>query len=112
MSYDENARCAAEPTTAKTSEVFGKSFVDTKYATLSENETGRHPHLRHPSRLGHRRRPAHGRARDATGPPGAKFALHVTERIHGQIVGGMTYCTEVPWTIYLPIVLRGYGGGS
>jgi len=47
-----------------------------------------------------------------TGPPGAKFALHVTERIHGQIVGGMTYCMEVPWTIYLPIVLRGYGGGS
>ena len=37
MLYDESARCTAEPTTPKTSEVFGKSFVGTKYAVLSEN---------------------------------------------------------------------------
>jgi hypothetical protein len=43
-----------------------------------------------------------------TGPPGAEFELHVAERIHDQVVGGVTYRTEVPWAIYLPVVLRGY----
>lgn len=47
-----------------------------------------------------------------TGPPGAEFALHVTERIAGTIIGGITYRTEIPWTIYLPVVLRDYSGGS
>ena len=47
-----------------------------------------------------------------TGQPGAEFEMHVTERIHGQTVGGMTYRTEIPWTIYLPVVLRDYSGGS
>jgi hypothetical protein len=42
------------------------------------------------------------------GPPGEEFALHVSQRIEGAIVGGMTYQTEAPWPIYLPIVVRGY----
>jgi hypothetical protein len=47
-----------------------------------------------------------------TGPPGAEFAFHVTERIHDQVVGGVTYRTEIPWPVYLPVVLRGYNGGA
>jgi len=43
-----------------------------------------------------------------TGPPAAEFALYVTERIEGTTIGGMTYRTEIPWTLYLPLVLRGY----
>jgi|GEM_PF-382476 len=43
-----------------------------------------------------------------TGPPAAEFALHVSERIEGDVVGGMTYRTEIPWTLYLPLVLRNY----
>jgi len=46
-----------------------------------------------------------------TGPPAAEFALYVTERIAGTTVGGMTYRSEIPWTIYLPVVLRDYSGG-
>ena len=42
------------------------------------------------------------------GPPAAEFALQVTERIEGTTVGGMTYRTEIPWTLYLPLVLRNY----
>lgn len=43
-----------------------------------------------------------------TGPPAAEFALYVTERIEGTTIGGMTYRTEIPWTLYLPLVLRNY----
>ncbi|MEA3396046.1 MAG: hypothetical protein U9R05_01110 [Chloroflexota bacterium] len=43
-----------------------------------------------------------------TGPPAAEFALYVTERIEGATIGGMTYRTEIPWSLYLPLALRGY----
>ena len=39
------------------------------------------------------------------GPPAADFALHVHERIEGNLVGGMTYHTEIPWPIYLPLIV-------
>jgi len=42
------------------------------------------------------------------GPPGREFALHVSQRIDGALVGGMTYETEAPWPVYLPLVLRNY----
>jgi hypothetical protein len=40
------------------------------------------------------------------GPPGAEFALHVSERIEGDLVGGMTYRTQAPWLVYLPLVVK------
>ena len=45
------------------------------------------------------------------GPSGAEFEMRVAERIHGAVVGGLTYRTEIPWTVYLPVVLRNYSGG-
>ena len=42
------------------------------------------------------------------GPVGAELELWVSERIHGRVVGGITYHTPIPWTIYLPLVLSGY----
>ena len=42
------------------------------------------------------------------GPVGAEFDLHVSERIHSHVVGGITYHTPIPWTIYLPLVLKGH----
>jgi hypothetical protein len=41
-----------------------------------------------------------------SGPPAAKFELRVSERIEGALVGGMTYRTELPWMVYLPLVVR------
>jgi ABC-type transport system substrate-binding protein len=43
-----------------------------------------------------------------TGPPAAEFALYVSERIEGDIVGGMSYRTEIQWTLYLPLAMRNY----
>ena len=40
------------------------------------------------------------------GPVGAEFEVRVSERIHGRVVGGITYHTPIPWTIYLPLALR------
>jgi hypothetical protein len=42
-----------------------------------------------------------------TGSPTDEFALHVSASIEGDIVGGMTYRTEFPWTVYLPTLMRG-----
>lgn len=43
-----------------------------------------------------------------TGPPAAEFARYVTGRIEGTTIGGMTYRTEIPWSLYLPLALRVY----
>ena len=34
--------------------------------------------------------------------------MHATEVIEGTIVGGMTYRTAVPWTVYLPRFARNH----
>jgi ABC-type transport system substrate-binding protein len=40
------------------------------------------------------------------GPADAEFELRISQLIDGQVVGGMTYHSRIPWTIYLPLVLR------
>jgi hypothetical protein len=40
------------------------------------------------------------------GPPGAEFVLYASERIGGDVVGGMTYHAETLPMIYLPLVVR------
>lgn len=46
------------------------------------------------------------------GPAAAEFELHVSERIYGRVVGGMTYHTPLPWLNYLPLVLKMYAEPS
>jgi hypothetical protein len=40
------------------------------------------------------------------GSPSGEFELYITEQIEGDVVGGMTYRSGIPWTVYLPLVLR------
>jgi oligopeptide transport system substrate-binding protein len=46
-----------------------------------------------------------------TGPRGAEFEFHVTERIYDSVVGGVTYRAAIPAMIYLPVTLRDYSAG-
>jgi hypothetical protein len=41
-----------------------------------------------------------------SGSPSDEFELYVAERIEGDVVGGMTYRSEIPWAVYLPVVLK------
>jgi hypothetical protein len=40
------------------------------------------------------------------GPSDAEFELRISQLIDGQEVGGITYHSQIPWTIYLPLVLK------
>jgi hypothetical protein len=43
-----------------------------------------------------------------TAEMGIRFALRITEQVESQVIGGVTYVREVPYCVYLPLILKAY----